>query len=101
MKVVFAERARRDIGEIYDSIARHSSDAAQRVEDAIRSACDGAGDFPFASVATDEPSVRRLPLVRYPYTIFYRVDATRGRVEIVRVVYGARVRNLGRLPDEA
>ena len=99
MKVVFAERARRDIDDIYDSIARHNPEAAQHVEDAIRAACEGAGDLPYASAATDEPNVRRLPLVRYPYTIFYRIDATVGQVEIVRVVHGARVRNLRRLPD--
>jgi len=40
------------------------------------------------------------PLFRYPYTIFYRIDATVGQVEIVRVVHGARVRNLGRLPND-
>lgn len=94
MRVVFAERARADIGNIYDSIAQHDIAAAQRVEDAIRSACNGLADFPFAAVATDEPNVRRLPLVRYPYTIFYRIDAARALVEIARVVHGARVRNL-------
>jgi plasmid stabilization system protein ParE len=99
MKVVFAERARRDIGEIYDNIAQYNRDAAQRVEDAIRAACRGAGDLPYAAVATDEPNVRRLPLTRYPYTIFYRIDAARGQVEIARVVHGARVRDLRRVPD--
>jgi plasmid stabilization system protein ParE len=31
MRVVFAERARRDIGDIYDDIAQHNPSAAQRV----------------------------------------------------------------------
>jgi plasmid stabilization system protein ParE len=41
MKVVYADRARRDIDEIYDAIALHNRDAAQRVEDLIymRRAC--------------------------------------------------------------
>ena len=100
MKVVFSERARTDIGSIYDEIAQHNAAAALRVEAAIRSACDWLADFPFAAVATDEPNVRRLPLVRYPYTIFYRVDGSRDLVEIARVIHGARVRNLRRLPLE-
>jgi plasmid stabilization system protein ParE len=37
MKVVYAERARQDIAEIYDTIASHDCDAAQRVENLIRS----------------------------------------------------------------
>ena len=99
MNVVFAERAKSDIGEIYDSIVKHNPVAAQRVEDAIRANCLGLADFPYASAATDEPNVRRLPLVRYPYTIFFRIDVDRQLVEIARVVHGARIKNLSTLPD--
>jgi plasmid stabilization system protein ParE len=101
MKVVYAERARRDIADIYDKIARDNPRAAQRVEDSIRAACEGLADFPFAAPRTDEPNVRRVPLVRYPYTIFYRVDSARGIVEIARVIHGARVKHLGRVPKGA
>jgi toxin ParE1/3/4 len=100
MKVVYADRARLDIADIHDSIARHDPAAAQRVEDRIRSTCEGLADFPYASVATDEPNVRRVPLVGFPYTIFYRIDAERDLVEIARVVHGARVKHLGKMPDD-
>jgi plasmid stabilization system protein ParE len=100
MKVVYAERARRDIADIYDSIARHNPAAAQRVEDMIRATCEGLADFPYAPAATDEPDVRRVPLVRFPYTIFYRMDTARQVVEIARVLHGARVRDLGKMPNE-
>ena len=99
MKVVFAERARRDIGEIYDWIAANNPSAAQRVEDRIRRVCESLSDFPYAAAATDEPGIYRLPLVRYPYTIFYRVDRERNRVEIARVVHGRRIRELGLVPE--
>jgi plasmid stabilization system protein ParE len=46
------------------------------------------------------PNVRRLPLVRHPYTIYYRVDAERGLIEIARVVHAARIKNLRRLPSD-
>lgn len=100
MKVVYAERARQDIAAIYDYIALSNAPAAQVVEDAIRGTCEALADFPFAAPATDEPNVRRVPLVRYPYTIFYRVDEGLERVEIARVIHGARITDLGRLPDE-
>ena len=54
MRVVFAERARQDISDIYDSSAQHNRAAAQCVEDAIRADCDRLGAFPYASAATDE-----------------------------------------------
>lgn len=50
-------------------------------------------------MATDEPSIRRLPLVRYPYTVYYRVVAALERVEIARVIHAARIRDLGRIPE--
>lgn len=49
MKVVFAERAKRDIGDTYDSIAQHNPRAAKRVEDAIRARCEGLADYPYAA----------------------------------------------------
>lgn len=98
MKVNYAERAKQDIDDIYLSIAKRSPAAAQRVEDRIRDTCEGTADFPFASAATDEPNVRRIPLVRYPYTIFYRVDAVSQVIEIARVLHSSRVKDLGTLP---
>lgn len=100
MKVVYAERAVHDIGEIYDTIAQQNATAAQRVEDFIHMTCNGLADFPFASAATDEPNVRRVPLVRYPYTVFLRIDPMRDLVEIARVIHSARVKALGSLPED-
>ena len=98
MKVVFAERARDDIANIYDEIALHSRPAARRVEDFIRRQCERLGDFPHVGTSIDEPDVYRLPLLRYPYTIFYRVNNARQVLEIARVIHGARIRNLKQLP---
>ena len=100
MKVVFAERARQDIEAIYDYIASSNPAAAQAVEDAIRTTCEALGEFPYAALATDEPGVRRAPLVIYPYTIFYRVDDQRQRIEVARVIHGARITDLRRLPED-
>lgn len=98
MKVVFAERARIDIAVIFDAIAAKNMAAALRVEALIREKCERLVDFPYAAFATDEPNVFRLPLVRYPYAIFYRVDPALDRVEIARVVHGARLRSLRQMP---
>ena len=99
MKVVLSERAIADITHIHDQIAAVSPPAAQRVEDLIRSTCEGLGDFPYASAATDEPRIRRVPLVRYPYTIFFRANDSATIVEIARVVHAARIKSLGQMPE--
>lgn len=98
MKVVYAELARLDISAIYDRIALKSTISARRVEDAIRANCEKLADLPGVGALTDHRGMRRLPVVRYPYTVFYRVDAVRSVVEIARVFHGARVRNLRRMP---
>jgi plasmid stabilization system protein ParE len=53
MKVVYAERARRDIARIYETIAGKNPAAALRVEHLIRKTCDRLGDFPYAAASTD------------------------------------------------
>jgi toxin ParE1/3/4 len=100
MKVVYAESARRDISQIFEAIATHSPSAAQRVENVIRSQCERLTGFPYAAAKTDEPYLFRLPIVRVPYTIFYRVNLAMDRIEIARVLHGARITNLQSLPDD-
>lgn len=100
MRLVYARRARQDLQEIYDIIAAHSPESAARVMRVIRYQCELAADFPFASAATDEPGVRRLPVVRCPYTIFFRVLAGADVVEVARMLHSARVRDLSRLPGD-
>lgn len=99
MKVVFADRARQDIADIYDTVSAHNKAAAHRVEAMIRDHCERLADFPYAAVAVDEPDMFRLPLVRYPYTIYYRVTPGSDLVEVARVIHASRVKNLNRLPQ--
>jgi plasmid stabilization system protein ParE len=98
MRVVYGRRAQKDIAEIYDHIAKRNPKAAQTIEDVIRTNCEQIGKFPFASPRTDARDTYRKPVVTYPYTIFYRVLASRDEVQIARVVHAARVKNLRRVP---
>jgi toxin ParE1/3/4 len=99
MKVRFTPAARSDIGRIYEDIAANDPSAAQRVEDRVRESAEGLAQIPGVGAPTDIKDVRRLPLVRYPYTIFYRVNVSDAVVEILRIVHGARVKNFGQVPD--
>ncbi|MCK5551273.1 MAG: type II toxin-antitoxin system RelE/ParE family toxin, partial [Hyphomicrobiaceae bacterium] len=53
---------------------------------------------PYIGAKSDEPNVYRYPLAKYRHTIFYRVDQDHGVLEIARIVHGARVRDLGKIP---
>jgi len=99
MRLRYTPRATRDIARIYQHIADNSPRAAQRVENAIRKRAKSLGDNPKIGVPTDLADVRRVPLARYPYTIFYRIVASAETVDILRVVHAAQVRNLDQAPE--
>lgn len=100
MNLVYAPRARQDIADIYDSIAMRNPAAAQRVEDLIRANCEALVHFPYAASATNLANHFRRPLVRFPYTIFYSVDAAHDRIEVLRVIHSARVKDLRQTPED-
>ncbi len=100
MKIVYAPRALRDIDEILAYIHQRSPRGAHNVSLAIEYAIHMCALNPHASAKTDEPNVCRRPLGRYRYTIFYRTLAGEEGIEIARVIHGARVRNLQRMPSD-
>ena len=67
---------------------------AERVERRIRMQCDALARFPELGVKTDFEDIRRLPIVRYPLTIYYRIGVLAPQLEILRVVWSKSVRNL-------
>ena len=98
MRVAFAPRALQDIDEILTYIYARSLVGARNVSLAIEHTIALCGLNPFAGLRTDRSNVFRAPLSRYHYAIFYPVDEARDRVEIVRVVHGARLKQLGKSP---
>jgi plasmid stabilization system protein ParE len=102
MKVVYARRALRDIEEILGYIHDRSPGGARRVSLAIEHAIQMCALNPYAAGKTDEPDLYRRPLGgRYKYTIFYRALGRRQGIEVARVIHGARVKNLRKLPSVA
>jgi plasmid stabilization system protein ParE len=91
MKVVYARHALHDIHE-------RDPRGAHKVSLAIEHAIHTCALNPRGSPATDEPHVHR-PLGTYRCTVFYRVLAGKAGIDVVRVIHGARVKNLRKIPD--
>jgi plasmid stabilization system protein ParE len=89
MKVRYSTVALAELDAILSDLAAKDPVAAQRFEFRISQIGERIGQFPlgFQEVA-ERPGVRRVPLVRYPYLIFYKVIGS--EVIVVRVVHGAR-----------
>lgn len=89
MKVRYSKLALAELDAILSDLDAKNPAAAQRLEDRIRQVSERIGRFPqgFQEVA-ERPGVRRVPLVRYPFLIFYKIFA--GEVIVLRVAHGAR-----------
>jgi toxin ParE1/3/4 len=88
MRIRRSPRAIRDVDEIWQTIARDDEGAATRMVERFATATARLADFPLSAPARPEigPDVRSVVVGRY--LMLYRIE--HDRVEIVRVVHGAR-----------
>jgi plasmid stabilization system protein ParE len=100
MKVVFAPLALGDIDRILSYIHQRNPRGAQNVSLAIEHAIEMCRFIPRTGASTDIENLYRRPLGKYRYTIFYRWMPGRDVVEVVRVIHGARIKNLKQVPDD-
>jgi plasmid stabilization system protein ParE len=73
-----------DLSSILDYIAIHSPQGAQRVRARIQAIIDLLLLHPDVGIRTDDPVIRRLMAVPYPYLIFYEVTETEIIIHAVR-----------------
>ena len=89
MKVVYAEEALRDLDEILTFIASNYPAISAAFEKRLAAVAERIGRWPESAPEVEQRSgVRIVPLIRYPYKIFYRVTAA--AIEIVHVHHTAR-----------
>ena len=89
MKVRWSRLALTEFEAILSDLAGKNPTTAERLEIRVRQIVQRIERFPegFQEVA-ERPGIRRVPLVRYPYLIFYTLAG--GEVIVLRIVHGAR-----------
>ena len=90
MKVRYTKTALRELDGIFAYIFERNRAAAAAVVDRVIRLGALLGEFPLFGHGTDEPGVRVVPLVRYPFLIFYAVGDE--EVVILHVRHAARLR---------
>ncbi len=90
MKVTYSRRALRQLEEIHSYIEERNPRAAREVIVRIRDLCEQLGEFPGIGTQTDQAGVHILPVVRYPYNIFYMIMSEQDEVRILRIRHSAR-----------
>ena len=89
MRLRYAPRAANDLVAIADYLTERSPSAARAVEARILSAAQLLKEFPHTGHTLEQrPSVRVMPVGRYPYLLFYSVSVD--EVIILHVRHGAR-----------
>ena len=90
MKTYYTPRALADLGEIADYIRQSSPRSSAKVRDEILRTIGTLERFPYSGPRTAIEEVRRIVVRRYPYILYYVVDATRREVVIVTIQHGGR-----------
>ena len=100
MRLVLSRLALAELDDILGYLSERSPLGAKHVEARIRRAFDHIARYPAAAERVDErPAVRRLPLARYPYVIYYELGTE--TVTILRILHGARQRPWSRADEPA
>ena len=84
MKVRYSKSAVADLVAIADYICERNPRAAEAVEKRIRASIGQLEMFPLIGRLTDDPSIRMLPIVRYPYLVFYEVAGSEIMIHHIR-----------------
>lgn len=76
-RLEFTARAFHNVAAVEAYIARDNPAAAQKVVETTYKTAEKLESFPELGKPGRVPGTRELPLARYPYTIVYRIRATR------------------------
>lgn len=84
-RVRYLPKAVQQLDAILNYLAVRNPGAARRVGEAIRRNIERIAHFPHSSRPSEVPGVRELPIVRYPFIVFYSVDDHAGEIQVLRV----------------
>lgn len=90
MKVRWSKTALIELEDIFLYIFARNRDAASKVVGRIEVLCDRLRHFPHTGHRASEPGTWILPVVRYPYVVYYAIDLASDEVVILHVRHTAR-----------
>jgi toxin ParE1/3/4 len=89
MRVIYTEEALENLDGILAYISANYPNIYEALESRLQSVIERIGDWPdSAQEIAERPGVRVVPLIRYPYKVFYR--NTGHAIEILYIHHAAR-----------
>jgi plasmid stabilization system protein ParE len=92
MRVRWSETALAEIEDIFSYIFERNRSAASAVVTRIEGLTALLEEFPQVGHVTEEPDIRVLSVVRYPFLIFYTIKEATDEVVILHVRHAAQER---------
>lgn len=90
MKIRWSQAALDDLDYIFAYIYERNRSAAKAVADRIEALAIALRESPRLGHPADEEGVRVLPVVRYPYVIFYTINEVSSEVVVLHIRHTAR-----------
>lgn len=88
MKLRFTRRSQADVKAMFEYLGERSPRGADNVKRALKRTVGLIADFPHSGRHSGEEETRVLPVGRYPYLIYWSIEA--GEVVIVHIRHAAR-----------
>jgi len=89
MKVIYTDEALRDLDEILEFIELNYPTISAAFKKRLRAVEQRIGKWPRSAEDVEQrPGVHVVPLIRYPYKLFYRT--TNGVIEVLHIHHAAR-----------
>jgi addiction module RelE/StbE family toxin len=89
MKIAYTEAALADLDEIFEYLEYHYPTLVEPVQERIQTTLARLQQWPKSARKVDQRTdVRVVPLIRYPYLVFYRI--TDDAIEIVHIRHASR-----------
>jgi plasmid stabilization system protein ParE len=90
MKVRWSKTALIELEDIFLYISERNRSAARSVVRRIEGLTEQLEQFPHMGQLTNEAGARALPVVRYPFVVFYAIDLAADEVVILHVRHTAQ-----------
>jgi plasmid stabilization system protein ParE len=84
----YTDAAASELEAILSYVSRRNPSAAARIAARVQRTIDALVQFPEMAQLTDDPGIRRMPVGRYPYLIFYTVES--GELVILHIRHTSR-----------
>ena len=89
MKIVFTSAALADLKDIYSYVSVNYPSVVSSLERRMSAVLARIAEWPESAREVEErPGTRVVPLIRYPYKVFYRIAGD--RIEILHIHHTAR-----------